>query len=207
MTLLSIVYRSSIPSSPFLLIAPFQLSSCLPGQHHTEPPLPVARSSILTTVDEHHPQPSKHWRCRKRWKSQKQRQEIGGEMAADSYFGDLRHIHSGTWKHGLHSDAQVVWEEYDEPTGYFDKEYDCHNHKIMLSSTPDLHSHIHQLWSTFAQVAVWTLQTSLYILLHSIPCTFDTSVLGSLLSFHCSCVQLWTQLQLYFSSVSAFVHI
>ena len=81
----------------------------------------------------------------------------------------------------------------------------CHIHKIVLSSTSDLCSHIHQLWSTFTQVAFRTLWTSLYILLHSVPCTFDTSVLGLLLSFHHSCVQLWTQLWIYFSSVSAFV--
>ena len=83
----------------------------------------------------------------------------------------------------------------------------CHIHKITLSATPDLHSHVHQLWSTLAQVAVRTLQTSVYILLHSVPYTFDPSVLDSLLGFHCSCVQLWTQLRLYFSSVSAFVRI
>ena len=64
----------------------------------------------------------------------------------------------------------------------------CHIHKIMLSATLDLYSHVHQLWSTFAQVAVRTLQTSVYILLHYIPCTFDPSVLDSLLSFHHSCV-------------------
>ena len=82
----------------------------------------------------------------------------------------------------------------------------CHIHKIVLSSTLDLHSHIHQLWSTFTQLAVRTLQTSLYIHLHYVPCTFDTSVLDLLLSFHCSCVQLQTQFWLYFSSVSVIVH-
>ena len=81
----------------------------------------------------------------------------------------------------------------------------CHIHKIILSATPDLCSHVHQLWSTFAQLAVRTLLTSLYILLYSVPCTFDPSILDLLLSFHCSCVQLWTQLQPYFSSISAFV--
>ena len=72
----------------------------------------------------------------------------------------------------------------------------CHIHKIMLSTTLDLRSHIHQLWSTLTQVAVRTLQTSLYILLHSVPCTFDPSVLDSLFGFHYSCVRLWTQLWL-----------
>ena len=83
----------------------------------------------------------------------------------------------------------------------------CHIHKIVLSSTLDLHSHVHQLWSTFTQLAVRTFQTSLYILLHYVPCTFDPSGLDSLLAFHHSCVQLRTQLQLYFSSISAFIHI
>ena len=64
----------------------------------------------------------------------------------------------------------------------------CHIHKIMLSLTPDLCSHIHQLQSTFVPLAVRTLQTSFYILLHYVPCTFDASVLDPLLSFHCSCV-------------------
>ena len=83
----------------------------------------------------------------------------------------------------------------------------CHIHKIMLSATLDLHSHVHQLWSTLTQLAVRTLQTSLYILLHYVPCTFDASILDSCLGFHPSCVQLQTQLWLYFSSVSVFVHI
>ena len=81
----------------------------------------------------------------------------------------------------------------------------CHIYKIALSTTPDLCFYIHQLQSTFAQLAVRTLQTSLYILLHYVPCTFDPSVLDSLLGFHHSCVQLWTQLWLYFSSIPAFV--
>ena len=83
----------------------------------------------------------------------------------------------------------------------------CHIHKIVLSATLDLCSHVHQLWSTFAQLAVRTLRTSVYTLLHSVPCTFDPSGLDSLLTFHRSCVRLRTQLWLYFSSVSAFVHI
>ena len=83
----------------------------------------------------------------------------------------------------------------------------CHIHKITLSSTLDLHSCIHQLQSTFAQLAVRTLQTSVYISLPFVPCTIDPSGLDSLLAFHHSCVQLLTQLRLYFSSVSAFVHI
>ena len=83
----------------------------------------------------------------------------------------------------------------------------CHIHKIVLSATPDLHSHVHQLRRTFAQVAVRTFWTSFYILLHSVPCTFDPSVLDSLLRFHRSCVQLQTQLRLYFSSISAFIRI
>ena len=83
----------------------------------------------------------------------------------------------------------------------------CHIHEIVLSATLDLRSHIYQLWSTLVQVAVRTIQTSVYILLHSVPCTFDPSVLDSLLGFYHSCVQLWTQLQLYFSSVSVFVRI
>ena len=66
----------------------------------------------------------------------------------------------------------------------------CHIHKIVLSATLDPCSHIHQLWSTFTQLAVRTLQTSFYILLHYVPCTFDPSVLDSLLGFHHSCVQL-----------------
>ena len=57
----------------------------------------------------------------------------------------------------------------------------------------------------FAQLAVRMLQTSVYILLHYVPCIFDPSVLDSLLGFHCSCVWLWTRLWLYFSSISAFV--
>ena len=65
---------------------------------------------------------------------------------------------------------------------------DCHIHKIVLSSTLDLCSHVHQLQSTYTQVVVRTLQTSLYILLHSIPCNFDASILGLLFSFHHSCV-------------------
>ena len=89
----------------------------------------------------------------------------------------------------------------------FGNRTECHIHKIVLSATPDLRSHVHQLWSTLTQVAVRTLWTSFYILLHSVPHTFDPSVLDSLLSFHRSCVQLWTQLWLYFSSISAFVHI
>ena len=83
----------------------------------------------------------------------------------------------------------------------------CHIHKIALSATLDLRSHVHQLRSTSPQLAVRTLRTSVYTLLHSVPCTFDPSVLDSLLRFHRSCVQLWTQLWLYFSSVSAFVRI
>ena len=83
----------------------------------------------------------------------------------------------------------------------------CHIHKIMLSSTPDLHSHVHQLQSTFTQLAVRTFRTSLYILLHYVPCTFDPSGLDSLLAFYHSCVRLQTQLWLYFSSVSVFVRI
>ena len=83
----------------------------------------------------------------------------------------------------------------------------CHIHKIVLSATLDLCSHVHQLQSTFVQLVVRTLQTSFYILLHYVSCTFDPSVLDSLLGFHRSCVRLQTQLQLYFSSVSAFVHI
>ena len=50
-----------------------------------------------------------------------------------------------------------------------------HIHKIVLSATLDLCSHIHQLQSTFTQLAVRTLWTSLYILLHYVPCTFDPS--------------------------------
>ena len=83
----------------------------------------------------------------------------------------------------------------------------CHIHKIALSSTLDHYSHVYQLQSTFTQLAVRTFRTSLCILLHYVPCTFDSSGLDSLLGFHCSCVRLWTQLWLYFSSVSAFVHI
>ena len=83
----------------------------------------------------------------------------------------------------------------------------CHIHKITLGSTPDLRSRVHQLQSTFTQLAVRTLQTPVYISLHFVPCTFDPSGLDLLLAFHCSCVQLWIQLRLYFSSVSAFVHI
>ena len=83
----------------------------------------------------------------------------------------------------------------------------CHIHEIALSSTPDLRSRIHQLRSTFAQLAVRTLWTSLYISLHYVPCTFDPSGLDSLLAFHRSCVRLRTQLRLYFSSISAFVRI
>ena len=49
----------------------------------------------------------------------------------------------------------------------------CHIHKIALSATLDLHSHVHQLQSTFAQLAVRTFWTSVYILLHYVPCTFD----------------------------------
>ena len=81
----------------------------------------------------------------------------------------------------------------------------CHIHKIALSATPDLRSHIHQLQSTFTQLAVRTFRTSVYILLYYVPCTFDPSGLDSLLGFHHSYVQLQTQLQLYFSSISAFV--
>ena len=84
---------------------------------------------------------------------------------------------------------------------------ECHIHKIMWSATPDLHSNIHQLQSTLTQVTVRTLWTSVYILLHSIPCTFDSFIVDLLLGFHHSCVQLWTQLWLYFSSISAFVYI
>ena len=83
----------------------------------------------------------------------------------------------------------------------------CHIHKITLSSTLDLHSRVYQLRSTFAQLAVRTLRTSLYISLHYVPCTFDPSGLDLLLAFHRSCVQLRTQLRLYFSSISAFIHI
>ena len=64
----------------------------------------------------------------------------------------------------------------------------CHIYKITLSSTPDLHSHIHQLWNTFTQAVARTSWTSLYTSLHSIPYTFDTSVLDLPLRFHCSCV-------------------
>ena len=88
-----------------------------------------------------------------------------------------------------------------------DELWHCHIHKIALSATPDLRSHVHQLWSTLVQVVVRTLQTSVYISLHYVPCIFDPSGLDLLLGFHRSCVQLWTQLWLYFSSVSAFVHI
>ena len=77
----------------------------------------------------------------------------------------------------------------------------------MLSSTPDLCSHVHQLWRTFTQLEVRTLWTSVYILLHSVPCTFNPSGLDSLLAFYHSCVRLRAQLWLYFSSISAFIHI
>ena len=50
----------------------------------------------------------------------------------------------------------------------------------------------------FAQVAVRTAQTSVYISLHSVPCTFNTYIPGLSLRFHHSCVQLWTQLWLTF---------
>ena len=103
MILLSMVYRSSILSSPFLLTIPFQLSSCLPGQHHAEPPL---------LVDDFHPQPGQHWRNRKRGKLQTQEQRIEKERIDDSYFGDSRCTHLGTWKHGLTFHILVVWEEY-----------------------------------------------------------------------------------------------
>ena len=65
-----------------------------------------------------------------------------------------------------------------------------HIHKIVLSSTLDLYSYVHQLQSTFTQVAVRTFWTSVYISLHYVPCTFDPSVLDLLLCFHCSCVWL-----------------
>ena len=52
----------------------------------------------------------------------------------------------------------------------FHRNIPCHIHKIMLSATLDLCSHVHQLWSTLAQIAVRTLQSSLYILLHYVPC-------------------------------------
>ena len=113
-----------MPSSPFLLITPFQLSSYLLDQHHTEPPLPVARPPDLTTVDHHHPQPSKYWRHKKKWKSQKQGQRIREERTDNSYFEDTRHTHLSTWKHGLNSNTLVVWEEYDGHSEYFDKECD-----------------------------------------------------------------------------------
>ena len=64
----------------------------------------------------------------------------------------------------------------------------CHIHKITLSSTPDLHSHVHQLWSTFPQLAVRALQTSLYILLHYVPCTY--------LSHFCTRLTSWFPPQL-----------
>ena len=79
----------------------------------------------------------------------------------------------------------------------------CHIHKFVLSSAPDLHFHVHQLWSTFTQLAVRTLWTSSYILLHSVPCTFDTSVLVLLLRFDHTCVRLQTQLCNIYSSISA----
>ena len=55
---------------------------------------------------------------------QKQGQRIGKERTDDSYFGDSRCIHLSTWKHRLNSNALVVWEEYDGPTGYFSEECD-----------------------------------------------------------------------------------
>ena len=61
---------------------------------------------------------------KKKGKLQTQGQRIEKEWMDDSYFGDFRCTHLGIWKHGLNSDALVVWEEYDGPTGYFDKECD-----------------------------------------------------------------------------------
>ena len=83
----------------------------------------MARSN-LTTVDDHHPLPGKHWRSRKKGKLQQQEQGIEKERTNDAYFGDSRCTYLSTWKHGLNSDALVVWEEYDGPTGYFDEECD-----------------------------------------------------------------------------------
>ena len=102
----------------------------------------------------------------------------------------------------LHNSISIMWSIWIQFR--YIKDHICHINKITLSSTSDLCSHVHQLWSTFAQLAVRTPCTS-YILLHPIPCTFDPSVLDLLLSFHHSCVWLQKQLWLYFPSVSAFV--
>ena len=134
-------------------------------------------------------------------------------LTVDSvYHHDITDIIINTFKSKLALDTFHIhsYEEYwklsddSDPIRLFGE---CHIHKIVLSSTPDLRSHVHQLQSTFTQLAVRTLRTSVYTLLHSVPCTFDPSVLDLLLRFHRSCVQLQTQLWLYFSSVSAFVHI
>ena len=153
-------------SSPFLLTTPFQPSSCLPNQHHTEPSLLIIRSSNLITVDGH-PQPSKHQRNRKRGKLQKQGHRIEKERIEDSYFGDSRHTHSGTWKHGLNSNALVVWEEYDGPTGYFDKECDTlYLYLAQMAKTETDH------WST----------TQDYWLIDSSAANHITSHLGDFIS-------------------------
>ena len=100
----------------------------------------------------------------------------------------------------MHSVKEIEWESLNYwMTMSYPQNHIKFNYRSLLSCPPTP--------STFTQLTVRTLWTSVYILLHYVPCTFDPSVLDSLLSFYHSCVQLWTQLQLYLSSISAFVYI
>ena len=106
MILLSMVDGSSMLSSPFLLTTLFQLSSYLPGQHLTEPSPSVVSSSNLTTIDDPYPQPSKHWRKRKRGKLQKQKQiiEKKGQMILI-----LETLGKPIWVHGNVDYTLIHW--------------------------------------------------------------------------------------------------
>ena len=69
-----------------------------------------------------------------------------------------------------------------------------------------LRTNYHKLWSTFTQEAPWSFRSSVHISFYpSALCSlnFILLVLVSLLRFDCTCVQLQTQLWLYFSSISA----
>ena len=76
-------------------------------------------------------------------------------------------------------------------------------HQVQLHQ---LWTNYHELRSTFTQEAPWSFRSSVHTLFYpSALCSlnFILLVLVSLLRFDRTCVQLQTQLRLYFSSVSA----
>ena len=125
MTLLSMVFKSLMLSSPFLWITPSLTYSYPSDPHHTELLSPVAGLSHLATLDACHPKPRRYYKKGKEKDTQ-----------AQGYYGNKERTQTSIWKHGLDSRDLVAWDGYDGPTGYFDEEYDSlYLYSAMMAQT------------------------------------------------------------------------